>query len=101
VRSKRSAPSSASDADRLKLYPDPTGSQLKAAVARHFGIAPEWVFVGNSSDEVLAHTFQALLKHERAPALPGHHLQLLPGVLRPVRHRLRGRAARRRLHDPR
>lgn len=52
------------DADRLKLYPDPTGAQLKAAVARHFDVAPEWVFVGNSSDEVLAHTFQALLKHD-------------------------------------
>ena len=56
------------DADRLKLYPDPTGSQLKAAVARHFDVPAEWVFVGNSSDEVLAHTFQALLKHE-APLL--------------------------------
>jgi len=56
------------DADRLKLYPDPTGAQLKAAVARHFDVAPEWVFVGNSSDEVLAHTFQALLKHD-APLL--------------------------------
>ncbi len=56
------------DADRLKLYPDPTGSQLKAAVARHFGVPADWVFVGNSSDEVLAHTFQALLKHD-APLL--------------------------------
>ncbi len=56
------------DADRLKLYPDPTGSQLKAAVARHFDVPAEWVFAGNSSDEVLAHTFQALLKHE-APLL--------------------------------
>lgn len=56
------------DADRLKLYPDPTGSQLKAAVARHFDVPAEWVFVGNSSDEVLAHTFQALLKHD-APLL--------------------------------
>ncbi|MDD3354296.1 histidinol-phosphate transaminase [Zoogloea sp.] len=57
-----------SDADRLKLYPDPTGSQLKASIARHFAVPAEWVFVGNSSDEVLAHTFQALLKHD-APLL--------------------------------
>ena len=56
------------DADRLKLYPDPSGSQLKAAVARHFKVPADWVFVGNSSDEVLAHTFQALLKHD-APLL--------------------------------
>ncbi|HOB47273.1 MAG TPA: histidinol-phosphate transaminase [Zoogloea sp.] len=58
------------DADRLKLYPDPTGSQLKAAVARHFGVPAEWVFVGNSSDEVLAHTFQALLKHDKPLLFP-------------------------------
>ncbi|KAB2969538.1 histidinol-phosphate transaminase [Zoogloea sp.] len=56
------------DADRLKLYPDPSGSQLKAAVARHFDVPADWVFVGNSSDEVLAHTFQALLRHD-APLL--------------------------------
>jgi histidinol-phosphate aminotransferase len=53
------------DADRLKLYPDPSAASSKAAVARHFDVPAEWVFVGNSSDEVLAHTFQALLKHER------------------------------------
>lgn len=58
------------DADRLKLYPDPTGSQLKDAVGRHFGVPPEWVFVGNSSDEVLAHTFQALLKHDKPLLFP-------------------------------
>ena len=56
------------DGDRLKLYSDPTGSQLKAAVARHFDLPEDWVFVGNSSDEVLAHTFQALLAHD-APLL--------------------------------
>ena len=58
------------DADRLKLYPDPTGSQLKDAVGRHFGVPPEWVFVGNSSDEVLAHAFQALLKHDKPLLFP-------------------------------
>ena len=58
------------DADRLKLYPDPTGSQLKAAIARHFGVPQEWVFVGNSSDEVLAHTFQALLGHDKPLLFP-------------------------------
>ena len=58
------------DADRLKLYPDPTGSQLKDAVGRHFGVPAEWVFVGNSSDEVLAHAFQALLKHDKPLLFP-------------------------------
>lgn len=59
------------DGARLRLYPDPNGDSLKAAVARHFerfGITPRQVFVGNSSDEVLAHVFQALLQHQ-APLL--------------------------------
>lgn len=54
--------------DKLKLYPDPTGDALKIAVADFFGLTKNQVFVGNGSDEVLAHTFQALLKHD-APIL--------------------------------
>ncbi|WP_027525792.1 histidinol-phosphate transaminase [Bradyrhizobium sp. Ec3.3] len=58
----------ASAAERLRLYPDPRASQLREAIAAHYKVAPEEVFVGNGSDEVLAHTFQALLKHD-APLL--------------------------------
>jgi histidinol-phosphate aminotransferase len=55
----------------LRLYPDPEGSRLKAAVAGYFGhIEPGQVFVGNGSDEVLAHVFLALLKHERPILFP-------------------------------
>lgn len=57
-------------ADSLRLYPDPTGAELKAAVARRHGLTPQQVFVGNGSDEVLAHTFQALLKHEQPLLFP-------------------------------
>ena len=56
------------DGARLRLYPDPNADLLKAAVAREFGVAPGEVFVGNGSDEVLAHAFLALLKHA-APIL--------------------------------
>jgi histidinol-phosphate aminotransferase len=52
----------------LRLYPDPRASHLREAIAAHYKVAPEEVFVGNGSDEVLAHTFQALLKHD-APLL--------------------------------
>src|SRR5579872_4660454 len=48
--------------DRLQLYPDPRALELREAIAVRFGVAPEEVFVGNGSDEILAHTFQALLK---------------------------------------
>ncbi|RUM24783.1 histidinol-phosphate transaminase [Rhizobium vallis] len=50
--------------DRLRLYPDPAATELREAIAARFGLTAEEVFVGNGSDEVLAHTFQALLKHD-------------------------------------
>lgn len=49
--------------DTLRLYPDPAGNALKDALAARHGLQRNQVFVGNSSDEVLAHTFHALLKH--------------------------------------
>lgn len=56
------------DAARLRLYPDPNADLLKNAVAKRHGVTPQQVFVGNGSDEVLAHVFMALLKHD-APIL--------------------------------
>jgi len=57
-------------ADGLKLYPDPNSDQLKGAIARYHGVTSANVFVGNGSDEVLAHVFQALLKHEKPLLFP-------------------------------
>jgi histidinol-phosphate aminotransferase len=54
--------------ERLRLYPDPRATVLREAIAARYRVAPDEVFVGNGSDEVLAHTFQALLKHQ-APLL--------------------------------
>lgn len=58
----------ASATARLRLYPDPRATGLRIAIADRFGVAADQVFVGNGSDEVLAHAFQALLKHD-APLL--------------------------------
>ncbi|MBB5191380.1 histidinol-phosphate aminotransferase [Silvimonas terrae] len=55
----------AASGDALRLYPDPNADRLKETIARYHGIAPNEVFVGNGSDEVLAHTFMALLKHDK------------------------------------
>jgi len=55
-------------ADTLRLYPDPRASALRAALATYHTVRPEQVFVGNGSDEVLAHAFVALLQHD-APLL--------------------------------
>ena len=54
--------------ETLRLYPDPQASALRAALATYHKVRPEQVFVGNGSDEVLAHVFAALLKHD-APLL--------------------------------
>jgi histidinol-phosphate aminotransferase len=55
-------------ADTLRLYPDPHATALRETLAAYHKVAAEQVFVGNGSDEVLAHAFVALLKHE-APLL--------------------------------
>ena len=57
-------------ADTLRLYPDPGSDRLRAGIAALHGVAADQVFVGNGSDEVLAHAFLALLKHERPILFP-------------------------------
>jgi len=54
--------------DTLRLYPDPGSDKLRTAIAKRHELTAEQVFVGNGSDEVLAHVFLALLKHD-APVL--------------------------------
>ncbi len=56
--------------DTLRLYPDPNADRLKHAIADYFGLQTNQVFVGNGSDEVLAHAFQALLKHDSPVLFP-------------------------------
>lgn len=57
-------------ADSLRLYPDPNSDALKKVIAETFGLMPAQVFVGNGSDEVLAHVFHALLKHDKPLLYP-------------------------------
>jgi len=57
-------------AETLRLYPDPNADRVKVAVASHFQVTPRHVFVANGSDELLAHTFQALLKHPQPLLFP-------------------------------
>jgi len=56
--------------DSLRLYPDPNGSALKQTIAEYYRVSPDQVFLGNGSDEVLAHVFQGLLKHSRPILFP-------------------------------
>ncbi|NVH76201.1 histidinol-phosphate transaminase [Paraburkholderia sp. JPY432] len=57
-------------ADALRRYPDPSARKLRETVAAYHGIRADQVFAGNGSDEVLALTFQALLKHDKPLLFP-------------------------------
>lgn len=56
--------------DRLRLYPDPNSTQLKQAISSYYDVAPNEVFVGNGSDEVLAHAFHAFFMRDQAVLMP-------------------------------
>ncbi|WP_286220317.1 histidinol-phosphate transaminase [Marinobacter apostichopi] len=49
--------------DNLRLYPDPEGESLRQTIANYHSLKPEQVFLGNGSDEVLAHIFYGLFQH--------------------------------------
>lgn len=47
--------------EALRRYPDPTARSLRTSIARQEGLSIDQVFVGNGSDEVLAHLWAAFL----------------------------------------
>lgn len=54
----------------LRLYPDPTCSRLRQAIAEAYGVTAEQVFVGNGSDEILAFAFQAFFNPDKPILFP-------------------------------
>ncbi|MCH2006404.1 histidinol-phosphate transaminase [Acinetobacter ursingii] len=57
-------------ADALRLYPDPDATQLKQAIATQQNVNVDQVFVGNGSDEVLAHIFKAFFIQDQPILYP-------------------------------
>ncbi len=60
----------ATDGDSLRRYPDPESTELRQAMAEYHGLGADQVFVGNGSDEVLAHVFQGLLNQDQPLLFP-------------------------------
>lgn len=54
----------------LRLYPDPNADLFKDAIASYYGLERKQVFIGNGSDEVLAHVFHALFKPDQPILFP-------------------------------
>lgn len=57
-------------ADALRLYPDPDATALKQAIAKQQNVDVSQVFVGNGSDEVLAHIFKAFFIQQKPILYP-------------------------------
>ncbi len=58
------------DVDRLRLYPDPAAKILVDALARHYHTAPEQVFAGVGSDDVLAMSFMTFFNSDKPILFP-------------------------------
>ena len=68
--------------DDLRLYPDPRCLDLRAAVASLEDLSVDNVFVGNGSDEVLAHVFRALFKSDQPVLFPDITYSFYPSYCR-------------------
>lgn len=66
----------------LRLYPDPRSLALRDAIASVEGVNSDNVFVGNGSDEVLAHAFQAFFSSSRPILFPDITYSFYPSYCR-------------------
>lgn len=57
-------------ADHLKRYPAPESDEVRAVMAEVYDVAPNQIFVGNGSDEVLAHIFACFFVKDRSVLTP-------------------------------
>ena len=58
------------DGDKLRLYPDPSVSALVEALAEYHNVAPNQVFVGVGSDDVLAMCFLTFFNSQQPILFP-------------------------------
>jgi histidinol-phosphate aminotransferase len=56
--------------EQFRKYPDPDSSVLKQTLANYHNLSTDQVFVGNGSDEVLAHTFMAFFRQQHPLLMP-------------------------------
>lgn len=56
--------------DRYRLYPDPAAEKLTGAIAKHFQVEGEQVFVGVGSDDVLAMIFLTFFNDDKEILFP-------------------------------
>ena len=58
------------DADRLRLYPDPSSTALKRALADRYGVGEDQIFIGVGSDDVLSMSFLTFFNSKKPILFP-------------------------------
>ena len=58
------------DAESLRRYPQPFADTFRQSVAEVLDVDPEWILVGNGSDDLLTMLFRAVTGNGRAVAYP-------------------------------
>lgn len=58
------------DADRLRLYPDPSVEELTSALAEYYGVGKDQIFVGVGSDDVLSMCFLTFFNSPKPVLFP-------------------------------
>lgn len=66
------------DAERLRLYPDPTADRLRDTIAEVYGYKRENIIVSNGSDDMLTIAFRAFTDAERSVAFLDPTYSLYP-----------------------
>ncbi len=76
--------------DALRLYPDPTATDLREGIASSLNLTSDHIFAGNGSDEVLAHAFHAFFSGKDAVLFPEITYAFYPTYckLYSIKHRL-------------
>jgi histidinol-phosphate aminotransferase len=66
----------------LNLYPDPECRNLRQSIAEYYSLPSACVFVGNGSDEVLAHIFAGLFDPDKPLVCPDISYSFYPAYAR-------------------
>ena len=65
------------DADRLRLYPDPSADVLTETLAAYHGVENDQIFVGVGSDDVLSMCFLTFFNADKVVLVSGYYVFFL------------------------
>ena len=87
-------------AGELSRYPDANGFELKAAIARRYDVPPEWITLGNGSNDILELAAHALVQPGQAVVYAQHSFAVYALATQEVGARAIQVPARDLGHDP-